>query len=212
MNLPAARFRFDEPFFGTALGVDAPPIAAGAPVGEPHVKFGTQGSRLVGLATSPEHDAPSGIYNVEFGDGMLTFSDVHAPSTATLEAANTYAVPLLRIRPTVEGCVNDCDIASVDVSWARSSAFAWEGTDAPNQARLVIVADLHGEQVALTADVSSVGSIAWQDMPVKGSGIIDRELAHISTSRLCYLAVTYRSELGMTMTSQLANPACNTAQ
>ena len=34
------------------------------------------------------------------------------------------------------------------------------------------------------------------------------ELARISTSEVCYVAVTYRSELGMKMTSQVENPGC----
>jgi hypothetical protein len=45
-------------------------------------------------------------------------------------------------------------------------------------------------------------------MPVTGTGILDRELAYISTADLCYVAVTYMSEVGMKMTSQVTNPAC----
>jgi hypothetical protein len=45
-------------------------------------------------------------------------------------------------------------------------------------------------------------------MPIEGSGLTRHELAYITTSSLCYVAVSYQSELGMKMTSQTVNPSC----
>lgn len=211
-SMSDATFLLDEPFYGTALGPNTAAVPARTPIGEPHVRFGQPGSGLVGLVASPEHPIPRGRYQVDLPDRTLAFTDVHPPRTTMLEAASAHAVPFLRIRPTVAHCEHDCSIAALDLSWWRATAFGWMPAPAPGDARIDIVASLRGKAVALAAELDrAASSLAWQDMPTKGSGMLYQELAYISTTDLCYVAVSYRSELGMRMTSQTTDPACSRA-
>jgi hypothetical protein len=45
-------------------------------------------------------------------------------------------------------------------------------------------------------------------MPVTNTGLLASELAYVQTSEICFLKVSYASELGMTMAMSVANPAC----
>jgi hypothetical protein len=69
--------------------------------------------------------------------------------------------------------------------------------------------ELHrnGQETALSADLTDK-ALAWRDMPVANTGIADYELAYFTTQNICYIAVSYESELGMRMTNQLTNPDC----
>lgn len=209
VSVSGATFQFDESFYGTALGPDTAAVPARTPIGAPHVRFGSEGSRIVGLVASPERDIPRGSYQIDLADRTLTFSDVRPPRTTMLEAASAHAVPLLRVRPTTADCAHDCSIAALDLSWWRASAFGWMAAPAPLDARIDVVALLHGKRVVLAADLrDAASSVAWQDMSTKGAGMLYHELAYISSADLCYIAVSYQSELGMQMTSQTTNPAC----
>ena len=65
------------------------------------------------------------------------------------------------------------------------------------------------KRVYLAANLTDCAtSQEWSKMPVTNSGILRSELSYITTSKLCFLAVSYTSELGMKMTSQVKNPSC----
>jgi len=208
MNMASGTLRFQEPFFGTALGDATPMVAAGYPVGAPHVKVGERdGQQMIGVVAHGTHDAPSGTYNLMFDNGQLTFSDVHVPSAALLSSGEL-AVPFVRIRPTVATCTVDCDIAGIDLAWRSFGDAGWQDS-AGEPSRLEIVTIVNGTRAYLAADLDAgATSLAWSAMPVGNAGITRSELAYVQTSEICYVAVSYRSELGMKMTMSAVNPAC----
>lgn len=210
MNMPTGTVQFDQPFYGTVYGSDTPAVAAGVHIGQPHVKFGAlDGSNLIGVGANAKHDAPRGSYNFGFSNGTLTFSDVLAPTAATLQAASDYAVPFVRIRPTNPQCTTNCDIESIDLEWMRQVDGVWTAVTEPRDAQIDIVAHAGGKQLNLSGDIKDgATSLPWSQMPVTGTGLVRSELAYISTAELCYFAVSYRSELGMKMTGQVINPGC----
>jgi hypothetical protein len=209
MNMASGTLKFDAPFFGTALGEATQMVAAGMPVGAPHVKVGElDGTPMIGVVATGDKDAPRGSYRFAFANGALTFSDVHAPTTATLSGGLDYAVPFIRIEPTDATCKVDCDIARLDIAWQRMVADAWTPTSG-HDVRIEMAISLNGKPTYLAADLdASTSSLAWRDMPVWNTGITQHELTYVQTSEICYLALTYTSELGMKMTTRATNPAC----
>lgn len=211
MNMLTGTMQFDQAFFGTALGENTPMVPAGTRIGQPHIKFGElDGAKQVGVVAAAERNVPNGTYRFGFDNGHLTFIDVITPTAGALMAAHDYSVPFIRIRPTDATCTRECDIGSIDLEWKRATAFGWEKAAAPRDASLDIVAQLNSTTRAfLTANLTDgATSQRWQDMPVAGTGLVRNELSYITTSRLCYIAVSYTSELGIKMTGQVKNPGC----
>lgn len=210
MNMLSGTMQFEQPFFGTALGSDTPMVNAYTRIGHPHIKFGElHGTQMVGVVASGERNAPSGSYKFGFDNGQLTFTDVLVPAVGSLASPVDYSVPFVRLRPTAAGCTADCAIESVDLKWMRATSFGWERVAQPRDARIDIIADVQGKRTYLAADiVNGATSQLWRDMPVANTGLVRNELSYISTASICYLAVSYTSELGMKMTSQVQNPGC----
>lgn len=209
MEMETGTVTFEEPYYGTMHGEHTAMVEPGTPIGAPEVKFGELGGvAMMGLVARSGENAPSGTYELGFANGQLTFSDVHVPSAAALEGAQGYAVPYIHIRPTVSGCTVDCDIAAIDLEWYRMTEIGWQATGEVQPAKLEVVAMLGGKTTYLTASLDEQASLAWADMPVSGSGILASELAYVRTSEICFLQVSYASELGMTMAMSVANPAC----
>lgn len=178
-------------------------IAAGTAIGAPHVLHGElAGMPALGVSARGDHDAPRGTYELGFDNGQLTFTDVAPPSAATLAAATDYRVPQIHISET------DGVPTSFDIAWQQMGADGWQ--PAPGLAvRLDVVVEARGQRYAfapiLAADQSS---IAWRDMPFGDAGALYSELASLQTSQICYVAASYESDLGMTMTVRAKNPAC----
>lgn len=210
MNMASGTLVFEEPFFGTALGAETPMVAPGTTIGAPHVKLGErEGMPMIGVVAHGTHDTPTGAYEIRFANGQLTFSDVHAPSAAQLESGKDFAVPFVQIRPTVTGCTVDCDIAGIDLDWRRMTASGWQAASEPQAARIEIAAKLNGKNTYLAANLDAgTTSIEWSEMPVWNTGILQSELAYLGTSEICYVAVSFPSQLGMKMTTSATNPAC----
>ncbi len=207
----SAKVRFDEPFYGTVFGSSTPMMEAGAMIGQPHVKFGElDGAKQVGVVAAAEREVPSGNYRFMFDNGELTFSDVKMPSAADLMAASGYAVPFLSVRTLDERCKSDCDISSIDLEWMQVTATGLVPVQAPSDAHLDVIASLGATKRAYLSTNLTNGatSQSWSEMPVAGSGLLRNELSYITTSRLCYVSVSYTSELGMKMTGQVRNPGC----
>jgi hypothetical protein len=207
MNMKSGTLMFEEPFYGAA---SPQMVAPGTEIGAPHVKFGElDGAQMIGVVSRSGKNAPSGAYEFGFDSGQLTFSDVHAPTSVSLETGKDYAVPFIHIRPTTASCKSDCDIASLDVEWRTMTADGWQVTSAPATAHIDLVASLNGKRTSLAANLDdSATTIAWRDMPVWNTGILSSELAYVQTSEICYLSVSYVSELGMKMNMSVANPDC----
>jgi hypothetical protein len=74
------------------------------------------------------------------------------------------------------------------------------------KAHIDIVLERSGKKTYLAADTSS--TVSWQDLDVTNTGILWSELAYFTTKNVCYIGVTYESQLGMKMTSELFNPGC----
>jgi hypothetical protein len=209
MNMATGTLMFDDPFFGTALGDVTPVVAPGTPVGAPHVKVGeADGSPMIGVVANGAKDAPRGVYQFGFANGSLTFSDVHTPSAAMLSGGIDYAVPFVRIQPTIATCKLDCDIAGIDIAWQRLVDGTWiESTG--HDVELGMAVRLGGKPLYFAASLDAqTSSLAWSQMPVANTGILQSELAYVQTSEICYLALTYTTELGMKMTMSAVNPAC----
>jgi hypothetical protein len=189
---------FQEPFYGTAFGPETPMIAPYTQIGAPHVKLGALGGdSLIGVVARGGYDVPSGTYEIDFANGALTYTNVFPPSQVVLESAQSYSVPFLHIRPTDTGCVGNCDIDALEVQWPTTA----------KPAHVVMVLHRNGQETALSADLTDK-ALAWRDMPVANTGIADYELAYFTTQNICYIAVSYESELGMRMTNQLTNTDC----
>lgn len=211
MNMLSGTMQFEQNFYGTAFGDATPMVPAGARIGQPHIKFGElDGSQMVGLVASGKSNAPSGTYKFGFDQGELTFSDVFAPDVSLITAASDFAVPFVRIRTTNATCKSDCDISAIDVQWMRSTKLGWMPVAEPRDAKLDLIANMPGsKRVHLAASLTDgATSQDWRSMPIDGSGLVRGELAYVTTTRLCYVAVSYISELGMKMTSQTVNPGC----
>jgi hypothetical protein len=207
MNMKSGTLMFEEPFYGAATPAM---VAPGTEIGAPHVKYGElDGAPMIGVVSRAGQNAPSGAYEFGFDNGQLTFSDVHAPTSSSLETGRDYAVPFVHVRTTDASCRGECDIGALAIAWRTLTADGWQPTSAPSSARIDLVASLNGKRTALAANLDdSTTTIAWSDMPVWNTGILRSELAYVSTSEICYLSVSYVSELGMKMNMSVANPAC----
>lgn len=210
MDMSTGTVTFDQPFYGTVFGDSTQMVEAGTKIGQPHIKFGERdGMPLVGVVANSERSAPSGNYRFAFANGQLTFTDVFAPSVASLSAPTEYAIPFVRIRSTETGCKTDCDIGALELEWKRMTSFGWETVAAPRDAHIDLVTRFQGKDKYLAADLTDgATSINWADMPLANTGLVHNELSYISTGDICYLAVSYTSELGMKMTGQVQNEGC----
>lgn len=198
MAMSTGTMMFEEPFYGSALGPETPMIAPFTQIGAPHIKLGElDGDQLIGVVARGGYDVPRGTYELDFANGAFTFTNVFPPTTDVLESAQSYSVPFLHIAPTQAGCVEGCAIDSI--------ALEWPATAKP--AHVDIVLQRNGKETALAADLTSQ-KLAWRDFSVANTGIADYELAYFTTQHICYIAISYESELGMRMTNQLTNPAC----
>lgn len=198
MAMSTGTMMFEEPFYGSALGPQTPMIAPYTQIGAPHIKFGeVGGDHLIGVVARGGFEVPSGAYEIDFANGALSYINVFPPSTAVLESAQSYSVPFLRIHPTQAGCVGNCDIDSLELQWPGAA----------KPAHVDIVLRRNGKDTALAADLTS-NALAWRDMSVANTGIADYELAYFTSQSICYVAVSYESELGMRMTNQVTNPDC----
>ncbi len=210
MNMLTGTLQFEQPFYGTALGTNTPMVQAGVRIGQPHVKFGELfGAKQLGVVATGLRNAPTGTFKFGFDNGQLTFTDVNTPTIDVLSAGADYAVPFVRIRATNAACVTDCDISSIDIEWMSQTSKGWRQVAGPSDAHLDILAGMGSKRVYLAANLTDgATSQTWSEMPVANTGIVRNELSYITTSKLCYLAVSYTSELGMKMTSQVKNPSC----
>ena len=207
MNMATGTVTFEAPFYSTALGPDGPMIAPHTEIGAPHVKTGAlDGISMIGVVARGDQDAPRGTYELGFSNGQLTFSDVHVPSASALSTARDFAVPFARITPATAGCKTDCDLGSIDLEWRRLTREGWVAAE-PQQARIDLVARMNGKSTALAAELTDT-SVDWVDMPIWNAGITRSELAYITTSEICFFQVSYQTELGMKMTTSVANPGC----
>ena len=198
MAMSTGTVMFEEPFYGTALGPQTPMIQPYTQIGAPHVKLGElAGNSLIGVVARGGFDVPSGTYEIDFANGSLTYTNVFPPSQTVLESAQSYSVPFLHIRPTETGCIGNCDIDALEVEWPATA----------KPAHVVMVLNRNGQETTLSADLTDK-ALAWRDISVANTGIADYELAYFTTQNICYVAVSYESELGMRMTNQLTNPDC----
>ena len=193
MNMKSGTFTFEQAFYGVG---GMPMVAPGTEVGAPHVKFGElDGAPMIGVVARAGQDAPSGSYQLGFDNGQLTFSDVHVPSAASLETGRDYAVPFVHLRATDASCQAACDMSAIDIEWKKLSADGWQHADS-QPARIDLVVSVNGKRTALGADFATgQSSLAWTDVPVWNTGILQSELSYVSTSEICYLSVSYVSEL-----------------
>jgi hypothetical protein len=198
MAMSTGTMMFEEPFYGTAFGPETPMIAPYTQIGAPHVKLGElAGDSLIGVVARGGYNVPQGTYEIDFANGALTYTNVFPPSQAVLESAQSYSVPFLHIRPTQTGCIGNCEIEALEAQWPATA----------KPAHVVMVLHRNGQETALSADLTDK-AIAWRDLSVANTGIADYELAYFTTQNICYVAVSYESELGMRMTNQLTNPDC----
>ncbi|HUS29265.1 MAG TPA: hypothetical protein VMZ53_12175 [Kofleriaceae bacterium] len=206
MAMKTGTLTFEQPFYGTAMG-DSPAIMPGTPIGAPHVKFGQlDGMQTIGLVSRPGHDAPRGTYELGFANGALTFTDVMPPSTPIVESAQSYSVPFVHVIGTDSKCQGSCTIDSIALDWKSLSASGWtQATQQP--AHVDIVLERGGKRSYLAADVSGT-TMKWQDLDVTNTGLTWNELSYFTTANICYVGVSYESELGMKMTNALYNTGC----
>lgn len=198
MAMSTGTMMFEEPFYGSALGPETPMIAPYTQIGAPHIKLGELGAdHLIGVVARGGYDVPRGTYEIDFANGAFTYTNVFPPTTDVLESALSYSVPFLRITPTQSGCVESCSIDSIGLEWPATA----------KPAHVDIVLQRNGKEIALAADLTSK-KLLWRDFSVAGTGIADYELAYFGTQHICYIAISYDSELGMRMTNQLVNPGC----
>jgi hypothetical protein len=164
---------------------------------------------MIGVVARAGENAPSGTYELGFANGQLTFSDVHVPTATSLETGRDYAVPFVHLRSTDTGCESACDLSSIDIAWQKLTANGWQASSDPQAAHIDLVVSVNGKRTSLAADLDAgTSALAWSDIPVGGTGILQSELAYVSSSEICYVAVSYVSELGMQMTMSVANPSC----
>jgi len=206
MAMQTGTVTFEQPFYGTALGTDTPAIMPGTPIGAPHTKFGQlDGMQMIGVVARAGQDAPRGTYELGFANGQLTFTDVFPPTAPVVESAQSYSIPFVHIAPTDTACVGNCTIESLSLDWKKLTASGWDTADT-QKAHIDIVLQRAGKKTYLAADTSS--TVAWQDLDITNTGILWSELAYFTTANICYVGVTYESQLGMKMTSELYNPGC----
>ena len=191
-GVAATSATFEQPFWGTVAGPSTPVVAAGTPIGAPALRQGTlDGVATVGVVARPLHDVPRGRYVFD----NYTFERVQPPSDAELRAE--MIVPALRLTPTQPQCLTDCSIAAIDVSWPDNIARA-------SHVDLLTVQGYIG--LDLPAAVST--SLPWARKPGRMAGMTTADLARVTTSQLCYVAVTFTDRFGVRVTSTVSNPAC----
>jgi hypothetical protein len=206
MAMKTGTVTFEQPFYGTALGTDAPAIMPGTPIGAPHVKFGElDGMHMIGLVARAGYDAPRGTYELGFANGQLTFTDVFPPTAPVVESAQSYSIPFVHIAPRDAACVGNCTIESLSLDWSKLTASGWEKAE-KQPAHIDIVLQRAGQKTYLAADTAS--TVQWSAIDIANTGLVWSELAYFTTKNICYIGVTYESELGMKMTNELYNPDC----
>jgi hypothetical protein len=212
-DMADATFTFAGDFYGTSLSNATPAIAAGAAVAQPELKLGSiDGQPTLGAFARAGYDVPAGEYTVAIGAHVLTFADVRPSADAQLATAQNLAVPFIQLAPTEADCVTDCQIASIRTTWKRNTAGGWTDIadgEMSHGAHLDIVRWHAGAMQTFTIELPAKPStdVAWSAMPMV-AGMTPADLAGITTSELCYVAMTYDDEVGMRVTSQIANPAC----
>jgi hypothetical protein len=212
-DLTSARMTFDGDFYGTSLGDATPVVPAGTPVTQPEVLLGNvDGYPTIGVFARAGHDLPTGTYTVTTTHHAFTFADVRPGGDAQLGAGRNLVVPFLHIVPSVPGCAADCFLDSIEYTWMRSTVDGWvpaEAGELVHTAHLDIVRDYAGARQAFRAELAPVptATIPWRTMQT--DGMTPAQLAGVTTGQLCYVSVTYDDQVGMRVTSRIANPACD---
>jgi hypothetical protein len=179
----------------------------GTPIGAPHIKVGQlDGMKTIGLVARAGNDAPRGTYELGFSNGELTFTDVMLPTAPIVEGAQSYSIPFVKIATADASCHGDCSIGSISLDWNKLTPTGWQRSSV-QPARLEIVLKRGTQKTNLAANLTGA-SINWQDFDLTNTGILPNELGYFTTANICYVGVTYDSELGMKMTNDLYNPGC----
>jgi len=211
-DFTAAAMTFEGDYYGSMLGGATPVVPAGTAIGAPELELGTvDGYPSVAVFARAGHDLPRGTYTLAAGDRVFAFADVRPPADADLAGGHGLVVPFMQIAPVAPGCTADCRLDSISYTWMRSTADGWVAADASevvHPAHLDVVRQHAGTLQYLGADLPAVpsASVAWQQMT--SDTMSPAELAGITTAELCYFAVTYDDQVGMRVTSRIANPAC----
>lgn len=191
-GVSATSVTFEQPFWGTVAGPSTPVIPAETPIGAPALRPGSlDGVATVGVVARPRHDVPSGRYTF---DGY-TFERVQPPSDATLRAE--LFAPAVHLVPTDAQCVTDCSIAAIEVAWP-------DGVARASRVDLLTPSGYVGLDMPAAVDTS----LPWARKPERMAGMTTADLARVTTSQLCYVAVTYSDRFGVRVTSTVSNPAC----
>lgn len=191
-GIPASSVTFEQPFWGTVAGPSTPVVPAATPIAAPALRPGSlDGVATVGVVARPLHDVPRGRYTF---DGY-TFDRVQPPSDAALRAE--LFAPAVRLVPTDAQCLTDCSIAAIEVRWP-------DGVARASRVDLLTVQGYVGLDVPAAVETS----LPWARKPERMAGMTTADLARVTTSQLCYVAVTFSDRFGVRVTSTVANPAC----
>jgi len=191
-GVAATSVTFEQPFWGTVAGPSTPVVAAHTPIGAPALRSGSlDGVATVGVVGRPFHDVPHGRYVFD----NYTFDRVQPPSDAELRAE--MFAPQLRLMPTDARCMTDCSIAAIDVQWPDGVA----------RASHVDLLTVQG-YIGLDIPAATSTSVPWDRKPDQMAGMTTADLARMTTSQLCYVAVTFTDRFGLRVTSTVSNAAC----
>jgi hypothetical protein len=216
-EMTGAMMMFDESFYGSSRGDVTPMTPPDAPVTQPELLSGkVDGHPVAAVYARPGFDVPSGTYRFVARPTALTFEDVRAPSNAALAAGTGFVVPFVRVVPTVAGCQYDCTIDSIEYRWmARTATGAWEDA-APEMLALMPAARVDFVRIAPSganqdmrielSTSSQTGVLSWVES-ASHDGMLQSDLATVSTAQLCYVGAVFHDLVGTRLTSSATNPA-----
>jgi hypothetical protein len=212
-----AKVTFDQPFYGATLGDATPTVPAGTPIGEPAMIVGQlAGNALASVVARPGFDVPGGNYHFAVDGKTLTFSNVVPPSNDSLVSGENLVVPFVNITPKSASCQADCEIASVDLKWMRNTATGWilaDEYEMPREAHIdIVIGGQQKNEMRAPLGNSPILSVDW-DGAIKNAGLVEAQLAGMTSDSLCYVGVSYIDRIGVGTTSMVTSPGstCNGA-
>jgi hypothetical protein len=171
--------------------------------------------RGVGVAASPGHDMPQGVYQAELGDTTLTFTNVATLSDAELASAEGTLLPFVRFDPFEEDCVDACLIAAVDIEWRKRTAEGWVLATADELAltvgtegafaSIVVGTDDGTQGIGLKLPAEPSATVVWDVANAYLANIEPAGFSALTTDQICHFGLSYDDRLGMRHFAGIAN-------
>lgn len=170
--------------------------------------YTSAGPNSVGLSFNQSQPFPSGTYQFQVKDTVLTYTDVHTHSLAELNQNAHLIVPFVKLNAPNTSCEGwTCKISGFDYRWMKRTPTSWVA--ATEEEVALIVPNRGGFLGFRPGGVSGkVLEYAIPGEPVTGTipfasptniqgGVTEAEIADLAVDDLCHVGISYDDTLGM---------------